>query len=155
MTDETAETDDSPTGDRSLAARVDAIERALTDESVTTDAEAVLPPTTSVVPDRVEALEADFADLRASVEALRAVVADGRLRQDVATSPPATTISDGTAPTGSGDAADSALGALHAPTGREIPSPDEVSEGGSDGTNVSTDADDARSGLVARVADAF
>ncbi|MWG35431.1 DUF7310 family coiled-coil domain-containing protein [Halomarina oriensis] len=148
-------TDRSPTADRSLADRVAAIERALTDD---TDPEghprddATL-RTPRVTTERVEALEADLEALRASVDALRGVV-DGldrpadadhtRQGRDTSSVAPPT-------PTGP-DGPDDALGDLFAPTGRVIPDPEPV-DASTERTDASdtTPADDGPTGILARV----
>ena len=146
-------TDDSPSTERSLADRVDAIERALTDESTPAAPDVFVPHATSVAPDRVEALEADLADLRASVQSLRAVVGDvDRRRSEApanASEPTATdAFEDDTA-------TDRTSGPLHAPTGREIPVPEDTPDTDSTGASDGDDPTESDDGLLARVGDAL
>ncbi|MFC5970641.1 hypothetical protein ACFPYI_04780 [Halomarina salina] len=155
---------DTPTTDSSLADRVDALERALTDGSDdATAGDTTLPPTTSVDPDRVETLEADVADLRASVESLRAVVGDIEQRVSEthaaasdapASDPPVTRATDGDS-TANDERFDEAHGPLHAPTGRELSTPVDASAWDTTEESETTDEEEADSGLLARVGDAF
>jgi hypothetical protein len=171
---------DRPQSDRTLADRVAAVERALTDgdSPPTTDAapDADASPTgddateARVSADRVEALEADLADLRASVEALRAAVGDLDRRRDG--SPP-TDPADGS-PTpndrvasGDADGADDpdgpSLGPLRTSAGETLTLEDPTADDcdapdGPDSTATADDGDGddtATGGVVDRVADAF
>jgi hypothetical protein len=176
---------DRPQSDRTLADRVAAVERALTDGDGTPAADAAPDADASrtgvdaaearVSADRVEAIEADLADLRASVEALRGVVGDLDRRGDG--SPP--TDPAGGSPTpndrvtsGDADGADEAddpdgpsLGPLRTPAGEtltlEDPTADDSDAPDGPDSTVPTDApaddgdDTAPGGVVDRVADAF
>jgi hypothetical protein len=183
---------DRPQSDRTLADRVAAVERALTDGDgpPTTDAapDANASPTgvddaveARVSADRVEALEADLADLRASVEALRGVVGDLDRRRD-GSSP--TDPADGS-PTpndrvtsgdtdGPDDPDGPSLGPLRTPAGETLTLEDPTADGADapDGSTPTastgapdTDEDDpapaddgddtVTGGVVDRVADAF
>jgi hypothetical protein len=108
---------------------VDAVERALTADS---DGDPV-PRTTGVDPARVEALEAELADLRAAVDALRGVVTDLDREETPDGADHAT--DSAVAPHGASrpgcdthDAPDGRPEDLFAPTGRAIPAPDALSD---------------------------
>jgi hypothetical protein len=165
-TDSTAPADTAPTADRSLADRVDAVERALTADS---DGDPV-PQTTGVDPARVEALEADLADLRAAVDALRGAVTDldreGTPEEaDHATDTAATATDAAVTHGASRPGGDTRAGPedrpedLFAPTGRAIPAPDALSDlegppgGGPDEGAPRDDAEESPTGLLARVSE--
>ncbi|MFD1511896.1 hypothetical protein [Halomarina rubra] len=148
---------DAPTADRSLADRVDAIERALTDDT---------PPTTTTVGpvgsgldrERVADLETELADLRASLDALRGVVAalDEGTDADEAGARTGGATADGD-PTGPLQSP----GPLHAPTGRPIPTSMDGDRADGDATPDvagevdtpagSSEGEGSRAGILARV----
>jgi len=133
MPDSADRTPPFSTADRSLADRVDAVERALTADS---DGDPA-PRATGVDPARVEALEADLADLRAAVDALRGVVTDLDREEmpDGADYANGSAVAPHRASWPESDTHDAPDGRpadrpedLFAPTGRAIPTPDALSD---------------------------
>lgn len=159
-------TDPSPTADRSLADRVDAIERALTDDTDGRSGGDRSPLPVRVAPERLETLEADLEALRAAVDALRGVVDDLDRPTDAHHARDAGDVhdshhGDGTssvqspAPAAS-NAPDDDLGDLFAPTGRTIPAPDTAvpdatAAAGTGADEADTAVEDTAKGVLARV----